>query len=98
MQAQCKLLGLPRSSYYHRSKRIHSNEDEVLMQCMDRIYTEEPTFGTRRLCDGLQELGYSVGRDRVRRLMRVMGIAAIYPKPRLAREKDTKCIPTSCAI
>ena len=57
--------------------------DELLMQAIDRIYMEEPTYGSRRQVDELEKLGYEVGRDRVRRLMRIMDIAPIYPKPRL---------------
>ena len=81
---QCKLLGVPRSSYYHKPKRKLSLEDELLMQAIDRIYLEEPTYGSRRMLDELQLLGYKLGRDRVRRLMRIMGIEPIYPKPRLS--------------
>ena len=81
---QCKLLGVPRSSYYHKSKRKVSLEDELIMQSIDRIYLEEPTYGSRRMLDELQLLGYKLGRDRVRRLMRIMGIEPIYPKPRLS--------------
>ena len=81
---QCKLLGVPRSSYYHKPKRKVSLEDELIMQAIDRIYLEEPTYGSRRMLDELQLLGYKLGRDRVRRLMRIMGIEPIYPKPRLS--------------
>jgi putative transposase len=55
---QCKLLGVPRSSYYHKPKRKLSLEDELLMQAIDRIYLEEPTYGSRRMLDELQLLGY----------------------------------------
>ena len=54
------------------------------MQVIDRIFMEEPTFGSRRMSDALQELGYAVGRQRTGRLMGVMGIEPIYPKPRLS--------------
>jgi putative transposase len=60
-------------------------EDELLMREMDKIYLEEPTYGSRRLVDQLKLLGHDVGRDRVRRLMREMGIEAIYSKPRLSQ-------------
>ena len=52
---QCKLLGVPRSSYYHKPKRKVSLLDELLMQAIDRIYMEEPTYGSRRIRD---ELGW----------------------------------------
>lgn len=54
------------------------------MQAIDRIFLEEPSFGSRRMMDELKDLGYQVGRDRTRRLMREMGIEPIYPKPRLS--------------
>lgn len=81
---KCELLGVPRSSYYYRCERKWDDGDEMLMQAMDRIYTEEPTYGSRRIVDELTKLGHKAGRDRVRRLMRQMGIAPIYPKPRLS--------------
>jgi len=84
ISAQCRLLGVPRSSYYHRPVVVRDQSDEMLMQAIDRIYMEEPTFGSRRMVDELEVLGYKVGRDRVRRLMRTMGIEPIYPKPRLS--------------
>jgi len=81
---QCRLLRVPRSSFYYRSRRDPQREDEVIMQAIDRVFLEEPTFGTRRMADALQGLGYAVGRERTRRLMRTMGIEPIYPKPRLS--------------
>ena len=84
LQKQCKLVGVPRSSYYHKPKRAISKLDEMLMQAMDRIYLEEPTYGCRRIRDELSKLGHHVGRKRVRRLMDKMGIEPIYPKPRLS--------------
>ena len=76
-------MGIPRSSYYHKSTR-RIEEDEFLMQLIDRIFMDEPTYGTRRMRSALKRLGYLVGRDRIRRLMKEMGIFAIYPKPRLS--------------
>jgi len=87
VKRQCDLLEVPRSSYYHRgSVEVDKHaEDELLMREMDRIYLEEPTYGSRRLLDQLKLMGHGVGRDRVRRLMREMGIEPIYPKPRLSQ-------------
>jgi len=82
---QCQSLGVPRSSYYHKPTRTLSAEDEVLMQLIDRIHLEEPTYGKRRIQDELRLLGYEVSVERVRRLMGVMAIEAIYPKPRLSK-------------
>ena len=84
VKKQCKLLAVPRSSYYHKPKRNVCLQDELLMQAIDRIYMEEPTYGSRRIRDELNKLGYQISRKRVRRLMCVMGIEAIYPKPRLS--------------
>lgn len=84
IKKQCKLLGVPRSSFYHKAERKCDLSDELLMQAIDRIYMEEPTYGSRRMLDELRKLGYKLGRNRVRRLMRTMGIEPIYPKPRLS--------------
>lgn len=84
IQRQCELLGVPRSSYYHKSKRTVCLEDELVMQAIDRVYMEEPTYGSRRVRDELHKVGYTVGRKRVGRLMRTMCIEPIYPKPRLS--------------
>ena len=81
---QLELLSIPRSSYYHKSERSVRLQDELIMQAMDRIYMAEPTYGARRIRDELHKIGYKMGRKRVRRLMRVMGIEPIYPKPRLS--------------
>ena len=85
LSRQCLLLGVPRSSYYYRGNPQLLEEDEMLMQAIDRIYTQEPAFGNRRMVDELQKLGYKVGRDKVRSLMRAMGLEAIYPKPRTTK-------------
>ena len=78
---QCGLLGLARSTYYHKPKSV-SEEDLRIMHAMDRLYTEDPTRGTRRYADDLDLEGHKVGRDKVRRLMRLMAISAVYCKPR----------------
>ncbi len=86
IKRQCELLEVPRSSYYHGSLEPDKRtEDELLMGEMDRIYLEEPTYGSRRLVDELKLTGHDVGRDRIRRLMTEMGIEPIYPKPRLSQ-------------
>lgn len=84
MSRQFKLLEVPKSSYYHKPKEKEGSDDEQIMQEMDRIYMEEPTYGSRRIRNELKESGHRVGRQRVRRLMGEMGIEPIYPKPRLS--------------
>jgi len=80
---QCELLGLSRSGYYYRPVGV-SDEDLACMRIMDEVFTKRPYFGSRRLRDELAERGHPVGRDHVRRLMRLMGLEAIYPKKRLS--------------
>lgn len=80
---QCELLGLSRSGYYYRPQPV-SEEDLACMRRMDETFTKHPFFGSRRLRDDLAVQGYPIGRDHVRRLMRVMGLEAIYPKKRLS--------------
>ncbi len=78
---QCGLLGLARSTYYHKPTPA-GEQDLQIMHTMDRMYQEDPTRGTRRYADDLAHEGYKVGRDKVRRLMQLMAIAAVYCKPR----------------
>ena len=77
---QCALLGLSRSSCYYQRMEV-SAEDLKLMRLMDELHLRLPFYGSRRLAWSLQQKGYAVGRKRVQRLMRQMGIEAIYPRP-----------------
>ena len=81
---QCALLGLPRSSYYHRVQP-ESDENARLMRVIDETYLAYPFFGSRQMTLWLQRQGHRVNRKRVRRLMRVMGLEAMSPKPNLSR-------------
>lgn len=81
IREQCELLELSRSSYYYTPCE-ESDENLELMRQIDQIYLGKPSFGRRRICDALIKKGYGVNPKRVRRLMQVMGIQAIYPKPR----------------
>jgi putative transposase len=76
VRRQCELLGLARSSCYYVIQG-ETEENRELMRWIDELYTRWPFYGSRRLAD---ELG--VSRKRIARLMRVMGIEAIYPKRR----------------
>jgi putative transposase len=84
IRRQCELLGLPRSSFYYEPAEV-STEDLRLMRLIDRQYTARPFYGSRRMALWLEQQGEVVNRKRVRRLMRVMGLEAIYPKPRLSQ-------------
>jgi putative transposase len=78
---QCQLLGLARSSYYYQPVP-ESEENLQLMRLLDEQYTRTPFYGTRKMTAWLHTQGYPVERKRVRRLMHVMGLEAIYAKPR----------------
>lgn len=81
---QCRLLGLPRASYYQRP-RPQPPEDLRLMRAIDETYLAQPVFGSRQMARWLRRQGHPVNRKRVQRLMRLMGLEAIYPKPNLSR-------------
>jgi len=81
---QCRLLGLPRSSYYYRPTEEPA-EDLRLMRLIDERYLLCPFYGSRRMTDHLRSLGFRVNRKRVRRLMAKMGLRAVYPRPRTSR-------------
>ena len=81
---QCKMLGVNRSSYYYRPKPIKL-EDLELMRIIDELYLQNPCSGSRSLSRQLRRQGKKVNRKKVQRLMRLMGIEAVYPKPRTTR-------------
>lgn len=80
---QCELLALPRSSYYYKSGRDDSY-NLYLMNLIDEQFTRTPFYGVEKMTAWLKRQGQEVNRKRVRRLMRLMGLEAIYPKPRLS--------------
>ena len=74
-------MDLPRSTYYHEQSG-ESDENLHLMRLIDEQYLHTPFYGSRGLTQWLFRQGYDVNRKRVRRLMRVMGLEAIYPRRR----------------
>jgi putative transposase len=80
---QCELLGISRSSYYYRPRPL-SERDLTQMRLIDEEYTRHPFLGARRLSDWLGDQNEPAGRERVGRLMRILGLEAIYPKKRLS--------------
>ena len=90
---QCELLGISRSSFYYSP--VHISEEEILiLNQVDEIYTKCPFFGSRRISDNLKELGFNVGRDKVRSLMRHLGLECIFPKKNTSRPNpDHKVFP-----
>ena len=87
MTRQCELLGLPRSSLYYQA-RGESEYNLLLMQLLDEQYTRRPFYGVLRMTEWLRSQGHQVNPKRVRRLLRLMGLEAVYPKPRLSQPED----------
>jgi putative transposase len=80
VREQCQILGLNRSTYYYKPAEI----DEytlTLMHLLDKQYTKTPFYGVDKMKKYLKDEGYAVGSDKVRTLLRTMGLYAIYPKP-----------------
>ena len=88
LRRQCELLGLARGSWYYEPAG-ETKQNLKLMRRIDELYLQRPYFGSRRMADEL-----NVNRKRVQRLMRLMGLEAIYPKPRTTlRNADHKIYP-----
>ena len=93
VRRQCELLEVNRNRLKPRAAKITA-EDELIMRCLDEIYTEIPFYGARKLRLELRSYGYFVGRNRVRRLMRIMGISAMVPQPTTSTpNKEHKIYP-----
>lgn len=84
LRRQCELLGVNRSGLYYQA-RGESPENLMLMRLIDEEYTRRPFYGSRKMMHWLNAQGYAAGRHRVRRLMGLMGLQAVYPKPRLSQ-------------
>ena len=83
VRRQCELLGLCRASLYYEPA-AETPENLRLMRLLDEEYTAHPLLGSRRLTAWLIAQGEAVNRKRVQRLLRLMGLEAIYPKPKLS--------------
>jgi len=81
---QCQLLGISRSSAYYKPKPV-SPDDLELMRQIDEQYLKTPFYGSRSMTKHFRRLGQKVNRKRIQRLMRLMGIEAVYPKPRTSK-------------
>lgn len=100
VRRQCDLLGLNRSSFYYKPKtgpeKLNNSTRDInspvretemnlkIMTRIDALYMDYPFYGSRNMTVILNREGYNVNRKRIQRLMRLMGIQAIYPKPRLS--------------
>jgi putative transposase len=81
VRRQCALLGLSRSALYYRPAG-EAAENLALMALIDRQYTARPFYGSRRMTAWLRRAGHAVNRKRVRRLLGIMGLEAIHPRPK----------------
>jgi len=81
LSRQCEILAISRSSFYYTSKG-ESPTNLTLMRRIDELFLKYPFYGSRQMARQLRRDGLCVGRHRVRRLMRLMGLSAIYQKPR----------------
>lgn len=88
ISAQCEVLGLSRTAHYYKPKG-ESQENLEMMRKMDAEHLEDGSKGVIGMTDFLREEGYRVGERKVRRLMRLMGIQAIYPKKHLSTLGET---------
>jgi putative transposase len=80
---QCRLLKVSKSSlYYEPIKPFSKNTDIQMLDAINNIYEEFPSYGYRRITKQLQRDGYNIGKKLVKKAMRYMGIEALYPKPK----------------
>ena len=90
---QCELIGLNRSVWYYRPVE-ESQADLLGTRLIDEQYTRTPFYGARRMTVCLQGQGIDINHKRVTRLMREMGIQAVYPKPNLSKaDSEHKIYP-----
>jgi putative transposase len=93
IRRQCELLGLSRATAYYEGVG-ETKENLCLMRQIDAQYLKTPFFGSRRMTIWLVEQGYSVNRKRVQRLMRLMNLEAIYPRPQTTqRDQEHRVFP-----
>lgn len=84
IRRQCELLGISRSGFYYEPVP-ESPENLALMRRLDELHLEYPVYGSRRLTALLERQQWAVNRKRVSRLLRLMGVEAIYPRRSLSR-------------
>jgi putative transposase len=81
IMSQCQLLNISRSSFYYKAKPIAA-EDLELMRLINEQYLKTPSWGSHSMRNHLRRQSYKINRKKVQRLMRLIGLEAIYPKPR----------------
>jgi len=85
LSRQCKILRISRSALYYMPVGF-SAETLELMRQIDRVFTKYPFFDSRQIAAYLPRVGYHAGRHRIRRLMKVMGLEAIYKRPNTSKK------------
>ncbi len=85
--SQCSLLDVPRSSFYYEPKG-ESEENLRLMELIDRLHLEHPQWGRPSMTANLHRLGHAVNHKRVGRLMRLMNIRSVLPKPNTSKPNE----------
>ena len=92
---QCELLQLPRSSYYRpRYYQVEDEENLELMRLIDEEFLRHPFYGSRKMKDYLNREAITVNRKRIQRMMRLMGLESVAPKPNTSRQrKEHKAHP-----
>lgn len=88
---QCSLIGLSRSSYYYQPIGLKKEELDIMSK-IDRIYTNHPYYGVRRITGQLRRQGNNYNHKRISRLMKIMGISAIMPKKNLSKARKDHLI------
>ena len=90
---RCSAVGIPKSSYYYEPRETDS-ETLAMMAIIDKQYLSTPFYCYPRMTTVLRKQGYTVNRKRVARLMQIMGLQALYPKPRTSiGNKEHKIYP-----
>lgn len=93
VRRQCELLSINRSGLFYK-KAPADVQDDQLMDLIDKKYMQAPYFGSRRMTEYLKKEGYQVNRKRIQRLMRQMGIEAVYTRPKTSKpSKENKIYP-----
>ena len=92
VRRQCQLLGVNRSGLYYQAVG-ESEENLRLLRMLDEQYTRTPFYGSRRMTEWLATEGHVVNRKRVSRLMELLGVEAVYPKPKLSQPGDGRPYP-----
>jgi hypothetical protein len=95
LNRQLELLSISKTAYYYTKKEpFSSKEDKIPLDAIDKIYTEHPYYGVRRMQKALESIGIKVGKRKLSRTYKFMGIRALYPPPKTTiLNKESKKYP-----